>query len=111
LRNSDFSSATYGGAASTGTPTLAFLPTEELAETIFCEMKLGVEQLLGAEAGSKNQTNPLKRRDRLVWFFMHFRGPKALHGRGEAGRLFAPLPVVRNGVRDPPSASAFDAAG
>jgi len=28
--------------------------------------------------GSKNQTNPLKRRDRLVWFFIHFRGPKAL---------------------------------
>jgi hypothetical protein len=28
--------------------------------------------------GSKNQTNPLKRRDRLVWFFIHFRGPQAL---------------------------------
>ena len=50
LRNSDFSSATYGGAASTGPPILAFPPTEELAETIFCEIKLGVEQLLGAEA-------------------------------------------------------------
>src|SRR6201988_4536695 len=30
--------------------------------------------------------------------------------RGESGRLFAPLPVVPNAVRDPPSASASDAA-
>jgi hypothetical protein len=28
--------------------------------------------------GSKNRANPLKRRGRLVWFFMHFRGPQAL---------------------------------
>ena len=45
---------------------------------------------------SKNQTNPLKRRDRLVWFFMHFRGPKALHGRGEtSGGISRNLKVVR----------------
>jgi hypothetical protein len=28
--------------------------------------------------GSKNQTNLLKRRGRRPWFFIHFRGPKAL---------------------------------
>jgi len=36
--------------------------------------------------GSKNQTNPLKERGALVWFFMHFRRPKAVddmpEGRG-----------------------------
>jgi putative transposase len=37
-------------------------------------------------AGSKNQTNPLKRRDRLVWFFIHFRGPKALDDTLDVGR-------------------------
>jgi hypothetical protein len=29
-------------------------------------------------AGSKNQANPLKRRGRMAWFFMRFRGPQAL---------------------------------
>ena len=29
-------------------------------------------------AGSKNHTNPLKRCGRLAWFFMRFRGQKAL---------------------------------
>jgi len=31
--------------------------------------------------GSKNQAKPLKRRGRLAWFFMGFRGPKGPRGQ------------------------------
>jgi hypothetical protein len=38
---------------------------------------------------SKNQTNPLTRRDLTVRFFMHFRGPKALDDKPEITRVQA----------------------
>jgi len=35
----------------------------------------------GRTPGSKKQANPLKRRGRLVWFFMRFRGPDGPKGQ------------------------------
>ena len=35
----------------------------------------------GTSAGSKNQANLLKRRVRLAWFFISFRGPQALNDK------------------------------
>jgi hypothetical protein len=47
------------------------------------------ERRFWSRAGSKNQTNPLKRRDLAVGFFMHFRGPKALDDKPDITRVQA----------------------
>jgi hypothetical protein len=60
---------------SVSTSPLPGVPHCALALTDFHEVSRAVGP---NRTGSKNQTNPLKRHARLVWFFMHFRGPQAL---------------------------------
>lgn len=54
------------------------------------------------KSGLKDQANPLKRRGHVAWFFMRFRGPKALHNS------FDGYPVTRQGkLRGPESGEAL----
>jgi hypothetical protein len=56
--------------------------------------------------GSKNQTNSLKRRHRLAWFFICSRGPQALSGRVEnqwdANPNYLPSTLGRRKARNYP---------
>src|SRR3974377_2199510 len=48
----------------------------------------------GRTPGSKKQANPLKRRGRLVWFFMRFRGPDGPKGQLRSFAITHKIPYV-----------------